>query len=55
MAIFKPGVPDLDTQFEDLLHQVFESERRERINDQVDQAVRVEEERAKRERRRKAE
>jgi len=35
--------PDLDTQFEDLLHQVFDSERRERMLDRIDIAVALEE------------
>jgi hypothetical protein len=40
--------PDLDTQFEDLLGQIYDSERRERILDRVDAAIRNDEEREKR-------
>lgn len=40
----KPA-PDLQTQFEQLLDQVWDSERRERILDRCDQAARLDEER----------
>lgn len=43
----KPA-PDLQTQFEALLHQVYDSERRERILDRCDQAARLDEERERR-------
>jgi hypothetical protein len=42
--------PDLDTQLEDLLHQVYDSEHREQLMDRVDQAVHLEELREKRRR-----
>jgi hypothetical protein len=42
--------PDLDTQFEDLLGQVYDSERRERINDRIDASIRNDQEREKRRR-----
>lgn len=45
--------PDLDTQLEDLLHQVYDSEHREQLMDRVDQAIHLDELREKR--RRKAE
>lgn len=45
--------PDLDTQFEDLLGQIYDSERRERILDRVDAALRNDEEREKAKARRK--
>lgn len=35
--------PDLHTQWEDLINQVFDSERRERILDRCDQAARLDE------------
>ena len=43
----KPA-PDLHTQFEQLLDQVWDSERRERILDRCDQAARLDEERERR-------
>ena len=59
MSIFRrqppllPPPPSLDDQFETLLDQVWDSERRERINDRIDLAAKAEEER-ERARRRKA-
>jgi len=54
MAIFQPALPpppDLPTQFEDLLGQIYDSERRERILDRVDAAIRNDEAREERKRR----
>lgn len=42
--------PDLDTQLEDLLHQVYDSEHREQLMDRVDQAIRLDALQAKRRR-----
>jgi hypothetical protein len=49
----KPWAPEIEDQYETLFDQVWESERREGMNDDIDNAVRVEEEREKR--RKKAE
>lgn len=53
MAIFPalPPPPDLDTQFEDLLHLIYEVERRERQLDRIDAAIRIDEMRREREER----
>lgn len=48
-----PKPPELEDQYESLLDQVWDSERRERIMDRVDAAIRLEEQRLKDAKRRK--
>ena len=49
----KENPPDLDSQLEELFHQVWDSERRERMNDRIDQEARTDEDRSKGRKKRK--
>lgn len=50
----KENPPDLPSQLEELFHQVWDSERRERMNDRIDQEARRNEHRSKRGEKRKS-
>ena len=43
--------PDLQSQLEELFHEVWTAEARERLTDRIDNAIRLDDERKKRERR----